>query len=151
MAKVAAKYGKLTEDEIKSLVVDDKWLATLAAAVQGELDRVRRHSPAASANSPNATPHRCRSSPAKSRRSPPAWMNTSRRWARYGSEARLQADEMGMIPEEWDVSRLGDMQSSFGSGIRHSRRKTLQGGCHSRDSQNVVMGYASSWRYRVHR
>ena len=28
------------EDEIKTLVVDDKWLATLAAAVQGELDRV---------------------------------------------------------------------------------------------------------------
>jgi len=38
--KVAAKYGKLTEDEIKTLVVDDKWLANLAAAVQGELDRV---------------------------------------------------------------------------------------------------------------
>jgi len=31
---------KLTEDEIKALVVDDKWLAALAAAVQGELDRV---------------------------------------------------------------------------------------------------------------
>jgi type I restriction enzyme M protein len=40
MAKVAARYGKLTEDDIKTLVVDDKWLATLAAAVQGELDRV---------------------------------------------------------------------------------------------------------------
>jgi type I restriction enzyme M protein len=40
MAKVAAQYGKLTEDEIKSLVVDEKWLAMLAAAVQGELDRV---------------------------------------------------------------------------------------------------------------
>jgi len=40
MAKVAAQYGKLTEDEIKRLVVDDKWLAALAAAVQGELDRV---------------------------------------------------------------------------------------------------------------
>jgi type I restriction enzyme M protein len=39
-AKVAAKYGKLSEDEIKTLVVDDKWLATIAAAVQGELDRV---------------------------------------------------------------------------------------------------------------
>ena len=39
-AKVAAQYPKLTEDEIKTLVVDDKWLATLAAAVQGELDRV---------------------------------------------------------------------------------------------------------------
>jgi type I restriction enzyme M protein len=40
MEKVAAKYGQLTEDEIKALVVDDKWLATVATAVQGELDRV---------------------------------------------------------------------------------------------------------------
>ena len=40
ITKVAAKYGQLTEDEIKTLVVEDKWLATLAAAVQGELDRV---------------------------------------------------------------------------------------------------------------
>ena len=40
LLKVAAQYGKLTEDEIKMLVVDDKWLATIAAAVQGELDRV---------------------------------------------------------------------------------------------------------------
>ena len=39
-AKVVAKYGKLTEDEIKILVVDDKWLARLAADVQSELDRV---------------------------------------------------------------------------------------------------------------
>ena len=39
-AKLDAKYPKLTDDEIKSLVVDDKWLATLALAVQGELDRV---------------------------------------------------------------------------------------------------------------
>jgi len=40
MEKVLAKYGKLTEDEIKVLVLDDKWLATLGDAVQGELDRV---------------------------------------------------------------------------------------------------------------
>jgi type I restriction enzyme M protein len=39
-AKLDDKYSKLTEDEIKILVVDDKWLATLASAVQGELDRV---------------------------------------------------------------------------------------------------------------
>lgn len=39
-AQVAAQYGKLTEEEIKKLVVDDKWLAALAASVQGELDRV---------------------------------------------------------------------------------------------------------------
>jgi type I restriction enzyme M protein len=40
LVNVAAQYGKLTEEEIKTLVVGDKWLATLAAAVQGELDRV---------------------------------------------------------------------------------------------------------------
>jgi type I restriction enzyme M protein len=40
MEKVGAKYPTLSEDEIKTLVVDDKWLATLAAAVRGELDRV---------------------------------------------------------------------------------------------------------------
>jgi type I restriction enzyme M protein len=34
------KYPQLTEAEIKTLVVDDKWLTTLAMAVQGELDRV---------------------------------------------------------------------------------------------------------------
>lgn len=39
-AKLDAKYPKLTEDEIKQLVVDDKWLATLADAVQDELQRL---------------------------------------------------------------------------------------------------------------
>ena len=39
-AKLDAKYPKLTEAEIKTLVVDDKWLVTIATAVQGELDRV---------------------------------------------------------------------------------------------------------------
>jgi type I restriction system adenine methylase HsdM len=38
--KVAARYQQLAEDEIKTLVVDDKWLAAVAQAVQGELDRV---------------------------------------------------------------------------------------------------------------
>lgn len=38
--KVAARYQKLTEEEIKTLVVNDKWLGSLAVALQGELDRV---------------------------------------------------------------------------------------------------------------
>ncbi len=38
--KIDIKYPTLTETEIKTLVVDDKWMAHLAAAVQGELDRV---------------------------------------------------------------------------------------------------------------
>jgi type I restriction enzyme M protein len=40
IVKVAAKYEQLTETDIKTLVVDEKWIATLATAVQGELDRV---------------------------------------------------------------------------------------------------------------
>lgn len=38
--KIDAKYSKLAEAEIKTLVVDDKWMARLLVAVQGELDRV---------------------------------------------------------------------------------------------------------------
>jgi type I restriction enzyme M protein len=38
--QVLNRYGTLTEAEVQSLVVDDKWMATLAAAVQGEIDRV---------------------------------------------------------------------------------------------------------------
>ena len=40
MEKVLQQFAKLTEIEIKTLVVDNKWLTTIAAAVQGELDRV---------------------------------------------------------------------------------------------------------------
>jgi type I restriction enzyme M protein len=39
-AKIATQYGKLSEAEVKTLVVDDKWLATLAKDVQTELDRI---------------------------------------------------------------------------------------------------------------
>ncbi len=35
-----AHYPKLTEPQIKTLVVDDKWVAALAAAIHGEMDRV---------------------------------------------------------------------------------------------------------------
>ena len=38
--KIDAKYSKLTEAEIKTLAIDDKWMTRLSAAVQGELDRV---------------------------------------------------------------------------------------------------------------
>jgi type I restriction enzyme M protein len=35
-----SKYPTLTEAEIKTLVVDDKWLAAIAAAIHGEMDRI---------------------------------------------------------------------------------------------------------------
>ncbi len=39
-AKVTAKYATLSEDDVKTLVIDDKWLATLASDVQTELNRI---------------------------------------------------------------------------------------------------------------
>jgi type I restriction enzyme M protein len=37
---VLAKYPTLSEDEIKTLVADDKWMAMIAKAVQTEMDRL---------------------------------------------------------------------------------------------------------------
>lgn len=39
-AKARARYAKLTADDTKSLVVDDKWLATLGARIHEEVDRI---------------------------------------------------------------------------------------------------------------
>lgn len=39
-AQALARYTTLTADEVKALVVDHKWMATLGAVVRGELDRV---------------------------------------------------------------------------------------------------------------
>ncbi len=39
-AQAHTSYPKLTEAEIKTLVVDDKWLTTLDAAIHGEVERV---------------------------------------------------------------------------------------------------------------
>jgi type I restriction enzyme M protein len=39
-AKVYAKYPNLTEVEVKTLVVEDKWLATLEGDIQGEMNRI---------------------------------------------------------------------------------------------------------------
>jgi type I restriction enzyme M protein len=39
-AKACANYKKLTEADVKTLVVEDKWLATLDSMVHGEMDRV---------------------------------------------------------------------------------------------------------------
>jgi type I restriction enzyme M protein len=38
-AKAYAKYPTLTETEIQTLVVDDKWLAAIEAAIHSELNR----------------------------------------------------------------------------------------------------------------
>lgn len=41
-AAAYAKYPTLDEDEIKTSVVDDKWMATLATAVHGEIGRIEQ-------------------------------------------------------------------------------------------------------------
>ena len=38
--RVLARYATLTETEIKTLVVEDKWLATIREAVEGEMQRL---------------------------------------------------------------------------------------------------------------
>ena len=55
-----AKYPKLSEDEIKTLVVDDKWLTALEATTKTNWSASPRPSPAACANWPSATRPRCR-------------------------------------------------------------------------------------------
>ena len=37
---MAERYSELTEAEVKAMVVDEKWLAALDAAIHGEMDRV---------------------------------------------------------------------------------------------------------------
>jgi len=37
-----ARYPLLTEDDVKAMVVDDKWMATLGTAIHTEVDRVSR-------------------------------------------------------------------------------------------------------------
>jgi type I restriction enzyme M protein len=39
-AKAYAQYPKLGETDVKSLVVDDKWISTLEAVIHGETDRI---------------------------------------------------------------------------------------------------------------
>jgi type I restriction enzyme M protein len=39
-AKAYAQYPKLTQEDVKTLVVDDKWLAALEAAIHGEMERI---------------------------------------------------------------------------------------------------------------
>jgi type I restriction enzyme M protein len=39
-AKAYAKYPTLTEAEVQTLVVDDKWLTALGAAIHGEMGRI---------------------------------------------------------------------------------------------------------------
>ncbi len=41
--QVLARYGTLTEEEIKQLVIDDKWFSTIQTAVTGEVQRLTQN------------------------------------------------------------------------------------------------------------
>ena len=41
--KVLLRYASLTDDEIKTLVIEDKWFAAVRAAVEGEVQRLTQH------------------------------------------------------------------------------------------------------------
>src|SRR5207302_188351 len=78
-ANVAARYGTLTEAEIKALVVEDKWLARLRADVAGEVERVSQ-----------------------------ALTGRVRQLAdRYARPLPELEEEVGVIPEDWTLSTVG--------------------------------------------
>ena len=90
-AKLDAKYPKLTEDEVKTLVVDDKWLVHIGRCLRSELDRV-------SQNLTGPHPSACRALPdtaAQARQKmsmslPPKSRRTCVIWGRYGTNKRFQ-------------------------------------------------------------
>jgi vacuolar-type H+-ATPase subunit F/Vma7 len=41
--KLLEKYTKLTSEEVKILVVDDKWFSTIKTNIQGEIDSISQH------------------------------------------------------------------------------------------------------------
>ena len=110
MAKVAAKYGQLTEDEIKTLVVDDKWLATLAAAVQGELDRV---SQTLTGRIRQLAERYATPLPKLTERSRDARRPRGRASQEDGGGMDVRPGykqtDVGIIPEAWNVKRLGEI------------------------------------------
>jgi type I restriction enzyme M protein len=62
-AKAYAQYPKLTEAEIKTLVVDDKWLAALDKVIHGEMDRISQALTSVSRNWPSAMKLGCHGLP----------------------------------------------------------------------------------------
>jgi len=40
---VLAKYGELTEGDIKTLVIEDKWFVSIREAIEAEVHRLTQH------------------------------------------------------------------------------------------------------------
>ena len=127
-AKAYAKYPKLTEAEIKTLVVDDKWLAALDAAIHGEMDRISQAA------------HPAREGTGRTLRNPAAADGQPR--GRAGGEGEpppgkdgvlmevkpgYKQTEVGVIPEDWDVTTIGAHLCRFQKRQDAERREDRRG------------------------
>ena len=105
--KLDAKYPKLTENEIKTLVVDDKWMARLSAAVQGELDRV---SQTLTGRIRQLAERYATPLPQLTAEVATLASRVDEHLKRDGGGMEVKAGykqtEVGVIPEEWDVKPL---------------------------------------------
>ncbi|WP_426743965.1 N-6 DNA methylase [Pseudomonas aeruginosa] len=138
-AKLDAKYPKLTEDEIKQLVVDDKWLATLAVAVQGELDRVS-----------NALTGRIRQLAQRYALPLPALTDKA---AHLSKRVNVHIQKLGAsgaqglisgesrLPGfvgEWEIKTLGDLGSTYGGLTGKTKKDFGDGTSHYITFMNVM-------------
>ncbi len=93
-AKAYTSYPKLTEAEVKTLAVDDKWMAALGAMVHDEMDRVEvSRSPSDRQGAwPNADTRRprCRNRKVELLHSRRKCANTWNGWALHGRSGRVQ-------------------------------------------------------------
>ena len=104
------KYPKLTEAEIKTLVVDDKWMARLSAAVQGELDRV---SQTLTGRIRELAERYATPLPQLTDEVATLAARVEEHLAEDGGVMEVRPGykqtEVGVIPEDWDVRPFGDM------------------------------------------
>ena len=109
-AAVYAKYPTLSEAEIQTLVVDDKWLTCLGASIHGELDRisqtltqrVKELAERYQSSLPELTPARPFT---RGQRQKPPPENGIRMDLKPG----YKQTEVGVIPEDWEVKRIGEI------------------------------------------
>ena len=118
-AKLDAKYPKLTEDEVKTLVVDDKWLTHIAGCLR-ERTRPRfsksdwAHPPACRAiRYPIPVTHQ-RSDCHVPRRGKAPQNDGGDMGVRLG----YKKTEVGIIPEDWGVIDAIDLEPFITSGSR---------------------------------
>jgi hypothetical protein len=159
---VFAQYPKLSEDEIKKLVVDDKWQATLKAAIQAEIERVTQQL----ANRVKTLEERYAEPLPQLMQDVEALSSKVdehlKRWSWYG-EGRYKQTEVGVIPEDWDDKKLGDfvsLQRGYDLTARERRTGNVpvmgaagQNGCHDTalvQGPGIVLGRSGASFGQVH-